>query len=316
MLYTAYNTTKTVQDISNILIKTTASNSFIFSGAKGVGKAMVTKELAKSLLSSTADYSANLLWIDTQQDKFSVENIRNIHDFVGKTSYSLSPKIIVIDSIDDLNLFAANALLKLLEEPTERCYFILISHNIATVLKTIRSRCLNVRFTHPDHNTAINIIQQKFPELNERDVMQYSYLAHDIPGIVVDLIENRGLIFYTQILQSVEVFNNKAEVLYDFIDHNFTKETLKPKWKIFKFLIRHLLKELVSTGGIYKANSNFPPIEYEQTIIKQLYSIRPIDDWLLLYSEINKLLYHADSSNLGVSNIILLIFYKIAFKYG
>lgn len=65
-------------------------------------------------------------------------------------------RVVIVDSADELNPNAANALLKLLEEPPARCVLLLISHRPARLLPTIRSRCRTLRFDPlaPDDLTA------------------------------------------------------------------------------------------------------------------------------------------------------------------
>ena len=182
-----------------------ASRSFIFSGAPGSGKTSTARKIVEG-------HASELLWLDTKQEKISVDHIRNIHEFVSKTSYSNKLKIVVIDSVDDLNISGANALLKPLEEPAGNCCFILISSNIKWVPSTIRSRCMNIRFSRPSHDA---------------------------------LFDKQALSLYNQMLSALDVFTTKAEVLHSFIDSNFTKEDSANKWQAFKMLIKHLTAQLV-----------------------------------------------------------------------
>ncbi len=54
-------------------------------------------------------------------------------------------RVVIVDSADELNVNAANALLKMLEEPPARTTLLLISHQPARLLPTIRSRCRELR---------------------------------------------------------------------------------------------------------------------------------------------------------------------------
>jgi len=70
-----------------------------------------------------------------------VEDIRRIVPFFGATAAEGNWRIAIIDAVDELNRFGANALLKVLEEPPERSFLLLVSHAPGRVLPTIRSRC-------------------------------------------------------------------------------------------------------------------------------------------------------------------------------
>jgi DNA polymerase-3 subunit delta' len=70
-----------------------------------------------------------------------VDDVRRTVSFFGSTAAEEGWRIVVVDSVDELNPNGANALLKVLEEPPRRSLLLLVSHSTARVLPTIRSRC-------------------------------------------------------------------------------------------------------------------------------------------------------------------------------
>ena len=75
----------------------------------------------------------------------TVDEVRRVGRFFSQTSGTGNWRIVIIDSADDMNRAAANALLKVLEEPPEKSLFVLISHASGRLLPTIRSRCMPIR---------------------------------------------------------------------------------------------------------------------------------------------------------------------------
>jgi DNA polymerase-3 subunit delta' len=73
--------------------------------------------------------------------QIAVEDIRRTVPFFGSTAGEGGWRIAIVDAVDDLNRFGANALLKVLEEPPERGLILLVSHSAARVPATLRSRC-------------------------------------------------------------------------------------------------------------------------------------------------------------------------------
>ncbi len=71
----------------------------------------------------------------------SVEEVRRLNGFFGMTSGAGGWRVVVVDTADDMNENAANALLKLLEEPPSRAMLLLLSNTPGRLLPTIRSRC-------------------------------------------------------------------------------------------------------------------------------------------------------------------------------
>jgi DNA polymerase-3 subunit delta' len=75
----------------------------------------------------------------------TVDETRETISFFGSTSAVEGWRVCIVDTVDELNPNAANALLKILEEPPQQSLFLLISHAPARVLPTIQSRCRKLR---------------------------------------------------------------------------------------------------------------------------------------------------------------------------
>ena len=71
----------------------------------------------------------------------SVDEIRRLADFFGMTCGAGGWRVAIVDTADDMNDNAANALLKMLEEPPARAMLLLLSNTPGRLLPTIRSRC-------------------------------------------------------------------------------------------------------------------------------------------------------------------------------
>jgi DNA polymerase-3 subunit delta' len=75
----------------------------------------------------------------------TVDETRETITFFGSTAAAEGWRVCIVDTVDELNPNAANALLKILEEPPQRSLFLLLSHAPARVLATIQSRCRKLR---------------------------------------------------------------------------------------------------------------------------------------------------------------------------
>jgi DNA polymerase-3 subunit delta' len=74
-----------------------------------------------------------------------VDEVRRIGRFLSMTAHDGAYRVVIVDPADDMNVNAANALLKRLEEPPEKTLFLLLSHSPGRLLPTIRSRCQMLR---------------------------------------------------------------------------------------------------------------------------------------------------------------------------
>lgn len=77
--------------------------------------------------------------------EITVDEARKLKSFFGLSAAEGGRRVVIVDAADELNVSAANALLKLLEEPPEDAFLLLISHQPSRLLPTIRSRCRELR---------------------------------------------------------------------------------------------------------------------------------------------------------------------------
>jgi DNA polymerase-3 subunit delta' len=91
-------------------------------------------------------------------------------------------RAVVIDSADDLEAPAANALLKMLEEPPSNCVFLLVTHSAGRLLPTIRSRCRRLDFQRLGDDAMTSILGTSMPEASATDRSRIVELAGGSAG--------------------------------------------------------------------------------------------------------------------------------------
>jgi DNA polymerase-3 subunit delta' len=175
----------------------TLHHAWLLSGPKGVGKATFARAAATRVLAEAAGRPVELPGLETPADhriahlvaagshpdlrvlerlenpktgamsrNISVDQVRGLGDLLGSTPF-LSPwRAVVIDSADDLEKSAANALLKMLEEPPANCVFLLVSHAAGRLLPTIRSRCRRLDFGPLDDDAMTSLLETQLPKLS------------------------------------------------------------------------------------------------------------------------------------------------------
>ena len=106
-----------------------------------------------------------------------VDDVRTINEFLTKRSADNNWRIVIIDSIDDMNPASANAVLKILEEPPYKTVMMLISHNPNKLLPTIRSRCTKLVLKPLSDNAVASLLRRYRPELDETAVKGITEIA-------------------------------------------------------------------------------------------------------------------------------------------
>ena len=112
----------------------------------------------------------------------AVDQVRKLAELMSVTP-ALSPwRVVVIDSVDDLEASAANALLKMVEEPPANTLFLLVSHNPGRLLPTIRSRCRRLDFAPLDDAAMTSVLGACLPEQAAGDIAALVVHAAGSPG--------------------------------------------------------------------------------------------------------------------------------------
>lgn len=143
-----------------------------------------------------------------------VDDVRKVNEFLGKTSLNDNWRVVIVDSADDMNTNAANALLKILEEPPARAMIFLISHNYGLLLPTIRSRCARLPLRCLSNEEVASLLRRYRPELNEAMITKVSGLSGGSIGKAVKYAD----------LDAVEVYDSLCSLFYAKV--NFSMEKL------------------------------------------------------------------------------------------
>ena len=113
----------------------------------------------------------------------SIDQIRALQPLFATTVAMADGRVVLIDSIDDLEPSAANALLKNLEEPPAGTIFLLVSHAPGRLLPTIRSRCRVLRLQPLDDALTGAVIASKQPNAGEGDIDLLVDMSEGAPGV-------------------------------------------------------------------------------------------------------------------------------------
>ena len=187
-------------------------NKILLSGKKGSGKSTLAYHIINYVLSKlevdkydlekliinknnksfkllTNKTHSNFHLIDIIEEKKNIEisQIRKMINYTNKSSFNNIPRFILIDNIELLNKNSTNALLKIIEEPNNNIYFILIHNNSKNILPTLKSRCLTFKI-NLSFNETVNIanflLGKNLFDLINNDLINY----YNTPGDFINLI--------------------------------------------------------------------------------------------------------------------------------
>ncbi|MEO0568929.1 MAG: DNA polymerase III subunit delta' [Pseudomonadota bacterium] len=134
------------------------------------------------------------------RDQIVAEDVRALNKFFGLTATDGGRRVVIIDVADEMNVQAANALLKMLEEPPERATLLLVSHQPARLLPTIRSRCRELRLSPLAPDAMQAALAQAGIEANDSSAA-LAELAGGSVGEAVRLYNQDGLGLYADLVK-------------------------------------------------------------------------------------------------------------------
>ena len=251
---------------------------WMLTGPRGIGKATLAYKIAKMVYGNVGDFF--IIDMERNIDKdgkpktdgkvISVYTVRAMIEKMQMSSMSGDWRVILIDSVDELNTAASNALLKLLEEPPAKTLFLLIVHQLSSVLPTIRSRA-RVEKMRPLSISQLRELCVKFMP-DEEVSTETLKLANGSFGRIANLKKSGGDEIYAELIETLQdSHSNSADLM-----NMARKIALQPElYGILLDVIAHFrLAELypVATRAIADVNKIY--LEPEIAIFKIMNEIK------------------------------------------
>src|SRR5919109_2748931 len=164
----------------------TLPHAYLFVGPAGVGKRATALTLAKALNCLAQDGDAcgqcavclridralhpDIHLVEPQGQAIKIDQIRQLQDLLALRAYEGRVKVAILDDAGKLTIEAANALLKILEEPPLRTLFVLLCQHLGSLPATVVSRAQILRFGLLAHDQVVALLQrhERTPEEAER----------------------------------------------------------------------------------------------------------------------------------------------------
>jgi DNA polymerase-3 subunit delta' len=194
-------------------------HAWLLTGTQGIGKATLAYRFARFLLAGrpsrgslavdpadpvfrrvAAGTHADLMTIERSMDEkrkrmrqeIVVDDVREVSHFLRRTAGEGGWRIVVVDGAEDMNPNAANALLKLLEEPPTGAMLLLTCHAPGLLPPTIRSRCRRLRLAPLAAQTTEALLGRYLPDVEPEARTRLAALAEGSPGRALALAEGEG----------------------------------------------------------------------------------------------------------------------------
>ena len=257
-------------------------NKILLSGKKGSGKSTFAYHLVNFFLSKDEELKYDLIknkinsenksykllqnnshpnfyLIDLLAEKKNIDvaQIRGMISYTNKSTFNNQDRFIVIDNVEYLNKNSINALLKIIEEPNENIYFILINNSEKNMLPTLKSRCITFKI-HFSFDETVNICNQILNQniLNElnHDLINY----YCTPGEIIKLVQ------FAEEKQINLKDHDVSSIISLIIENTYYKKNIFIKNLLINFIELFLLKRYKTSN-----NKNFL-LNFYQSFIQKI----------------------------------------------
>ena len=279
-------------------------HAWLISGAPGVGKATLGYRFARWLLAGApagdtlaldprhpvfrrvaAATHADLLTVEREYDdkrkrqrtEIIIDDVREVAQFMRLTPAEGGWRIVLIDGAESLNRNAANALLKILEEPPARAVLLLVCETPGRLLPTIRSRCRLLRLDPLAEPQLEAALAAALPEVDAPSRGRLAALSGGSPGRALMLAEGEGVTLAALVRQVLEavpaVSAGRAHEVADAVGRS------EEGFATFMELLRAGLAGAVAEAARGRA------VAWQRRLVEQ----RPLDAWCEVWQGLGRL---------------------------
>jgi len=319
-------------------------HAWLLTGARGIGKATLAYRFARYALSArdeapglfgempakslemtsedpvfrrvAAEGHSDLMTLERRADEagrvrsvIQVEDVRKAIAFLHMTAGEGGWRVLVVDAVDEMNRNAANALLKVLEEPPEKALLLLVSHAPGRLLPTVRSRCCHLPLSPLLPETIMGLLERYAEGISADEASATAHLSEGSLGRALELWESGGLEVYealVEILSSAPILDMKA--VHAFAER-LAKESDGSTFRLGMDLYLQWIARTAEAACTGQMPANLSGAEAD--VVQRLLSWHSLAHWLDLWEKISRLKARCESVNLDRKQVVVTAFLEL-----
>ena len=329
---------ETEHQLAGLVASERIAGAWIIGGKAGIGKATLAWRLARHLLCgpgedlfgeppATLDFNAGdpaAAWISARshgdvlgieltvgergkrRQEIVVDDARRIRPFFARTAGNDGWRVAIIDDADLMNSSAANAALKVIEEPPRRAVVLLVSAVPSSLLATIRSRCRKLNLS-PLLNEQVELLLERFlPDLPAEERDWLARLSGGSPGRALMLAEKDGVALYREMIGLIAMAPNIDPAALHRLAERLGRPGGEASWHLaFDFLTNW------SAAMIRKAatgKDTTPVLPEETEAMARIAGDPALERWIAVWEKVAHLRRTVQSLHLDRRQSILSVF--------
>ncbi len=314
------------------------AGAWIFGGKAGIGKATLAWRLTRHLLCGTGEdlfgeppaaleFNAGdpaAAWISARshgdvigielskddrgrrRQEVVIDDVRRIRPFFARTAGNDGWRIAIIDDADLMNRNAANAALKVIEEPPRRAVVLLVSAVPSSLPATIRSRCRKLPLSPLLSEQVSLLLEQYLPDMEVAERDSLARLSGGSPGRALLLAKKDGLALYREMIGLVGTAPDIDPAALHRLAERLARPGSEASWSLAFDFLANWSAAMIRKAATGKA---VPAVLPEETETLARIAVDPaLERWIAVWEKVAHLRQTVQSLNLDRRQSILSVF--------
>jgi DNA polymerase III subunit delta' len=243
------------------------------------------------------------------RSEIPVRDIRRLGDFLHMTASEGGWRTVIVDPVDELNRSAANALLKVLEEPPANALLLLVCHAPGNVPATIRSRCCHLPLSPLPEAVVAELLAAYAPGVAADDRAALARLAEGSIGHALDLAAGGGLALYRDMVRVMDDLPRLDAARLHAFGERLAKDRDGTSFRTGMELLSWWLARMIKGG----ATGHLPAeiVAGEGGAMERLLARRPLAQWVPVWEKTARCLSRTETANLDRKQAVIATFLDI-----
>jgi DNA polymerase-3 subunit delta' len=244
------------------------------------------------------------------REEIVIEDVRAVGEFLRLTPSEGGWRIVVVDAADELNRSAANALLKVLEEPPRQALLLLVAHAPGRLLPTIRSRCRAIALCRLEDAEVADLLRRYRPGVSSEEEGMLVRLAEGSIGRALDLADAGGAELYQEVVSLISTLPQLDVPAVHGLGERLARSDAADDFRTVADLIGWWLARMVR--GAARGALPVEIVPGEAAAMRRLLDRAGLEQWVALWEKITLMFARADGLALDRKQVVLTAFLDFA----